>query len=374
MSSLSPHALWMSLVCVALGLAVGCGSEPPRGACVPQPAPGTMGAVCGFSRPEDLEIVPGAGLMLVSQMRPLFGSGEGSIAAVTLDSLGAATATIWQIWPPGTGTPPASPAATPVVGDPACTTSPDALMFSPHGLNTRRLDDDTVRVAIVGHGLREAVELFDLLGHGRTAVLAWRGCVPLPPHPAGNDLALAADGAIVVANCLPSFGGLRGAASMLGANLGMATGDVMRWMPGMGWHHIEETTARMANGIAIDAASGTTYYSETGAGQIARIAANGITRASVPGRPDNLSWSSRGTLLVGTHMANAAFARCAFGRTPCRSAWALLEIDPRTLATTTLLLHDGSVVGAVAGAAEFNGRYYFSAVFDDRIGVWQPAP
>ncbi|MGD0947092.1 MAG: hypothetical protein ABSA52_06650 [Candidatus Binatia bacterium] len=36
-----------------------------------------------------------------------------------------------------------------------------------------------------------------------------------------------------------------------------------------------------------------------------------------------------------------------------------------------LLHHAGTAGGAVAPAAEFDGRMYFGAVFDDRIGVWR---
>jgi hypothetical protein len=355
-------------------LSLGCGSGPPRAACDPQPAAGTLGAVCGFSHPEDLEVVPSAGVLLVSQMRPLVGAGDGGIVAATLESLRAPPAVIWPLWPPAAGLTPASSQGGAIVGDPSCTTPPVPERFAPHGISTRVLGGgDVVRVAVVGHGPREAIELFDLRGRGRTAVLTWRGCVPLPPQMAANDLAIAADGSLVVANCLPSFGGVRGVVSMIGANLGVSTGDVIQWSAARGWRHLEDTVARMANGIAVAPADGALFFSETGAGQVGRISGGRVTRASVPGRPDNLSWSSRGTLLAATHLANLDFARCAVGRTPCRSAWALLEIDPQTLTAKTLLEHEGDVVGAVAGAAEFDGRYYLSAVFDDRIGVWQPA-
>jgi hypothetical protein len=62
---------------------------------------------------------------------------------------------------------------------------------------------------------------------------------------------------------------------------------------------------------------------------------------------------------------------CALGRLPCRTGWSIFEIDPASLRATLLLHHDGSVVGGVASAAEFDGRFYFGAVFDDRIGVWR---
>ena len=60
---------------------------------------------------------------------------------------------------------------------------------------------------------------------------------------------------------------------------------------------------------------------------------------------------------------------CAFGRQPCRSGWAVYEIDPVTLAARPVLEHDGEDLGAVATALEVNGRIYLGAVFDDRVGT-----
>lgn len=362
-----------AVVVVAGILAVACQSSPPRGACEPRPAPGQLGTVCGFSNPEDLEILPAAGVMLVSQMAPLAGGAPGSIAAATLASLAADRADVWRLWPPeAAGERPAAGAAP--TGEPSCTTPPDPAAFAPHGIATRARDG-VVQVAVVSHAPREAVELFVLSGRGRDATLRWTGCVPLPPGTAGNDLAQRADGGLVVANCLPAFGGLRGVAWMLASTLGKSTGDVLAWSPGSGWEHLPDTTSRTANGVAVGD-GGRVWFTESGAHQVARLDAGGggrVTRAIVEGAPDNLSWTSRGTLLTATHLSAPAFMRCAFVGGPCRAPWALVEIDPATLRTTDLLRHDGAAIGAVAGAAEYQGRLYLSAVFDDRIGVWQPA-
>ena len=239
--------------------------------------------------------------------------------------------------------------------------------------------DGTVGVAVVGHGSREAIELFDLEASGRAARLTWRGCVPLAEGTTANDLALLPDGGLVVANYAPAFGGTRGMAWMIAARLGLDTGDVLEWSRRSGWRHVPGTAARGANGIAVSAGR-ERWFTESGAQRIGRIGAAkegeapDVTRAPIEGAPDNLAWTGRGTLLTTTHLSPLGFLACAFGRLPCRASWQLVEIDPRTLATSVLLRHDGSVVGAVSSAAEYEGRYYLGAVFDDRIGVWAPAP
>jgi hypothetical protein len=119
------------------------------------------------------------------------------------------------------------------------------------------------------------------------------------------------------------------------------------------------------------------FYAETGSGRVSRVTrlgaapGQGAAHVSIGGNPDNLSLSPRGTILAATHTDGAAFLLCAFGRRPCRTGWSIFEIDPANLRATLLLHHDGSTVGAVASAAEFDGRMYFGAVFDDRIGVWR---
>ena len=358
-------------------LAAGLAAGGDRGPCDPRPKRGEVGTVCGFRSPEDVEVVAAAGVMLVSQMAPLFGGGRGSLAAVTLESLSDDRAEVWTIWPPADGSAPmrAAGAVPPAVGDPSCRTPPAAGAFAPHGIASVALADGGVtRVAVVSHAPREAVELFDLRGTGRAATLAWRGCVPLPQRAAANDLAVRADGTLVAANCVPTFAGVRGALWMLAASFGMNTGDVLAWSPAGGWRQVAGTEARGANGIAIGAGGMPIWFTETGAGRVGRVdgSTGATTHAPIEGAPDNLSWTSRGTLVTATHLSTTAFLACALGRRPCLAPWALVEIEPHTLATTVLLRHDGSAVGAVTGAAEHGGRYYLGAVFDDRLGVWAP--
>jgi hypothetical protein len=178
------------------------------------------------------------------------------------------------------------------------------------------------------------------------------------------------------------------------SGLGLATGDVLAWTRDGGWAHVSGTAAAYPNGIAaayandIPAAyansivrgSGASdiYLAETGTGRITKLAisprdvARELGSVQIGGHPDNLAWSSTGSLLAISHSNGAAFLLCALGRRPCRSAWSLYEIDPTLLNARERLHCDGTAVGGVASVAEAGGRFYFGAVFDDRIGVWRP--
>jgi hypothetical protein len=351
-----------------LVLALACGSSAARGPCEPQPGPGRLGTICGFANPEDVEAVPAARLLLVSEMRPLVGHGTGGglIAALTGPDARPRT-----LFPPGV------PANAPPAGDPSCTAPPPADRFAPHGLTAAPGPTPGItRVAVVGHRFREAIELFDLQGEGDAATLAWRGCVPLPSGAVGNDVAIAPDGELVVTNFQPSMTGVWLLYYNVLAGLGLNTGDVLGWLPERGWRRIPGSEARTPNGIAVSRDGTTVFFAEAAAGRVVALPRAGGTprRVSVVGDPDNLAWTTHGTLLAGSHIPGTRMLACLLGRTPCRSAWALVEIDPTTLRSREVFHHDGDAVGAVASAAEFGDCMYFGSVFDDRIGVLCPPP
>jgi hypothetical protein len=364
-----------SLILAVLVLLVSGCDNPPRGGCNPDPPPGTVGSICGFANPEDVEVVPAAGLLVVSQMRR--GATGGSLAALPLDPAAQKDAVARRLWPTGAPAADSNPAGSPV-GDPSCTAPPAADAFAPHGITSAPTDTPGItRIAVVGHDVREAIELFDLTGKDGTATVSWRGCVPLPAGIVGNDVSLATDGEITVSNYTPVMQGWRGLYYTLKGGLGWNTGDVMAWARGRGWRHLPGTAAPSPNGVLVSPDGKTVFYAETGSGRVGRVPRAGVPaghtaeHVTIGGNPDNLSLSPRGTILAATHTDGAAFLLCAFGRLPCRTGWSIFEIDPVSLHATLLLHHDGSTVGGVASAAEFNGRMYFGAVFDDRIGVWQ---
>jgi len=367
------------LVCLLAGaLTAACGGEP-RGPCEPTPPPGEIGSICGFENPEDVAWLPAAGLLLVSQMRHTGEGAGGSLAALALGRTGDPIAPARRLWPPAPAAAEGEPSTHAPVGDPGCTRPPQAARFAPHGLAAGAPEPDgALPIAVVGHGEREAVELFALRGAGEAAALRWTGCVPLPANAVGNDVWLAANGEIWVTNYQPALTGLRGLYYTIVGGLGLPTGEVLRWRPAgapaSGWEAIPDTRGPNPNGLVLAPGGATLGVAFTGARAVAiRPLAPGGDAArdiGVGGHPDNLLWSSRATLLVPVHTSGFAFLRCRFGALPCTSAWKLMDVDPVHGVASERFAHDGSRIGAVSSVAEVGKRLYFGSVFDDRIGVW----
>ena len=343
-------------------LAAGCMHGEPRPPCNDS---GPIASLCGFRNPEDLEYVPTARLILVSNMRDDAHRSEGGFISGVFPGVH----TVVRLWPGRKGTP---VAPEPEFGDPDCTDPPRPDALYPHGIASASRDGRTL-VYVVAHrgkrGGREAVEVFELSGIGVAATLTWKACIPTDGGVQANDLAVAPDGTIVAANYQPD-GSITNTLSA--ALLGRKTGDVMRWRAGEGWHHLEGTETAMANGIALSPDGKMLFYTETISGLLHRRPVDtgaGAISVEIGGNPDNLTWTPRGTLLVATHTAGAAFLLCDLGREPCRTSWKIDEVDPDTLAVHPLLTHNGDTIGAVATALEVGRLLYLGSVFDDRIGI-----
>jgi len=354
---------------LAAALAMACRGGEPRGPCQPEPPPGALGSVCGFENPEDVAWVPTARLLMVSQMRHAGDATGGSLAALTLGPAGEPIAAPRRLWPPSD----AAREALAPSGHSTCTAPPEAARFSPHGLAAGAPGPEgEIPVAVVGHGVREAVELFALRGAGEAATLRWKGCVPLPGNSTGNDVWLGEDGGLWVTNYQPALGGLRGLYYMIVGGLGLPTGEVLRWRSSS-WESVPGTRGANPNGLVLMPGGESLAVAFTGAGSVGLRPlgpGDGPARdTKVGGHPDNLTLSSRATLLVVVHSSGLASLRCRFGALPCASPGQLIEIDPATGVASERFSHDGSGIGGLASVAEVGDRLYFGAVYDDRIGL-----
>jgi hypothetical protein len=360
------RALGAVAIATVLACAGACGLDQPRRVC---DLGGAIGTVCGFHNPEDVEHVERAGLVLVTNMHGWGGDPLGGfVAAYHPDS-----AEMFRLWPAPPAVAGGDDDPDPALGDPACTSPPDAETFRPHGLTARSGRDRTLVFVAAHAGAgrgREAVEVFELEGRGRAARLRWKACIPTPGAVQANDVAVTRDGEVFVSNYQPDASVVHLIkASVLGAR----TGDLLAWRADRGWRHVDGTTAALANGVAVSGDGSTLFYTESATGMIHRVPRNGgggAISVELTGNPDNLSWTRRGTLLVATHTAGSAFALCLFGwLQPCTTGWAVLEVDPATLAVKRVLEHDGDVLGAVSSAAQVGDTLVLGSVFDDRIGV-----
>jgi sugar lactone lactonase YvrE len=238
---------------------------------------------------------------------------------------------------------------------------------------TSRAAADRTLVFVTAHagrnGGREAVEIFTLTGAGEDARLAWSACVPMPSAVQGNDIAVRPDGTIVVSNYRPDDSIVH---TLKASLLGSTTGDVMVWRREGGWSHLAATQSAMANGVALSRDGNMLFFTESITGNVHRVpldGSGGAISVEVDGNPDNLSWTSKGTLLVASHTAGYGFAACLWGRRPCRTSWAVFEIDPATLRVNQVIAHDGSLLGAVSTALQVGHNLLLGSVFDDRIGI-----
>jgi len=356
-------ALPRVLVVAALCWTAAACSGDPRPPC---DGAGALPTLCGLRNSEDIAYAPGAEIVIVSNMR--WDTDEDSDGG-RLSAIAADRSTIRPLWPPPGGE---AAEPDPNLGDPVCTEPPDPTAFYPHGIAVVDRDDATF-VYVVGHrgdrGGREAIEIFELAGRHENSTLSWKACVPTPGAVLVNDIAPLKGGGFVASDYLPDRSLWHTIRSGL---LGTKTGGVILWRPGEGWSEVDNTESALANGVAIARDGETLFYTETITGKLYRLrldATGGRIAVDIGGNPDNLTWTSRGTLLVATHTSGPRFMLCALGERPCTTAWAVYEVDPVTLATSLVLEHDGSELGAVATALEADGVMYLGSVYDDRIGA-----
>src|SRR5262249_27701168 len=107
-----------------------------------------------------------------------------------------------------------------------CAAPPDAAKAITHGLNLRAGASGHSTLYAVGHGAREAIEVFDVDATGAKPAVTWKGCVPMPEGLAANSVASLADGSLV-ATVLIMPG-----KTFLDSIMKRPTGAVYEWAPG----------------------------------------------------------------------------------------------------------------------------------------------
>jgi hypothetical protein len=135
-----------------------------------------------------------------------------------------------------------------------CASPPVLATFQTHGLSIRGLDRGVTRLQVVGHGAREAIELFDIAVRADGPILTWKGCVPMPEGLAANSVAAFADGSIVATVLLMP------GKSFLDSVSKRPTGAVFEWTPGSnGFVQVAGAELPGNNGIEV-AADGREFY------------------------------------------------------------------------------------------------------------------
>jgi hypothetical protein len=285
---------------------------------------GEYGFVCGPKNAEDLVLVPATNWIIASGMAP--------DAAIYL--IDAQQKTWTQLYPSD-----AAPARQNMERYGACPGLPGPGNFITHGLNLRPGAHGHSMLYVVGHGGREAIEVFDVDANGAQPVLTWTGCVMLPEGMAANSVASLDDGTLLAT--VPLHPGR----TMAEAVAGTSTGAVYRWSPGdSGFTQVQGTELPYANGIEVSADGREFYVASSGLSTVVAYSNNNPARQLRTTQllefiPDNLHWASDGSLITAGLVAD--YAACGNARGPaefdlvvfaaCPRPFVVRAIDPQTM-------------------------------------------
>lgn len=290
---------------------------------------GALGFVCGPQSAEDLVLVPDTHWVIASGMVP----------GASIYLIDAQQKSWSKLYPAD-----APRAVQDMATYGACPGSPDPNNFVSHGLNIRQRENGHSTLYVVGHGGREAIEVFDVDANGEQPVLTWTGCVMLPEGMVANSVASLADGSLLAT--VPLHEG-RDIAEAMALEL---TGAVYSWSPGdAGFTIVQGTELPYGNGIEVSADGSEFYVASSGHFTvIAYSNSNPARKLRVTNElefvPDNLHMGSDGRLITGGLLAEDT--ECGSVRSPgvfnleafasCPRPFVVQAIDPQTMESTDL--------------------------------------
>ncbi len=280
--------------------------------------------VCGPKNAEDLVLVPATKWIVASGMADgagfyLIDSRAGTASALQMQAKHDAAAY------------------------PNCAAPPAPAAFNSHGLNLRSGAGGRSTLYVVGHGEREAIEVFDVDATGAKPALIWKGCVRMPEGLAANSVASFADGSLV-ATVLFTPG-----KTFLDSVERRPTGAVYEWSPGDGGFTLVRGAELPANnGIEVSADGKEIFVVSSGLQTIVAFshtnpATQLRTTRPLPFTPDNVHMGADGRL----HTAGMKNDEPACGGPPgpqhtieilskCPRGFIALAIDPETMQDSVL--------------------------------------
>ena len=315
--------------------------------------------LCVFPNPEDLAVLANENTLIVSEYGDHHGTLPGALVFYNLDTErrriaydGHKSGRSKEYW-----------------GETSCTEPPGEL-FSPHGIDLRQRPDSRWQLLAVQHGGRESVEFFEVAGKGNTLELIWRGCAIAPPDASLNAVAAGPDGDFYTTKMMSrnaSWTSEDGAATQ-------ATGLVYHWSSTQGFQPVPNSEGLMLNGIAASEDGNTLYVVYSGENRIKKLdpktgAIHGIALVRAV---DNLKWAEDGqTLLAASFIGeegSEAFAACSFSTVGiCPIAFEIVELNPDSLATSTLFSNPRAPMGAATVGLKFNADLFIGSFSGNRL-------
>ncbi len=252
--------------------------------------------VCGLRNPEDLVSVPGAADWIIgSGMAVANQPGTGGLVMIDRKTHTAVRLPA-----------PSGPARAPFAAN--CPTPPNVATFSAHGLNIRPAGRGKSTLYVVGHGSREAIEVFDVVNTKGAPAVTWAGCVPAPAGAFMNSVAVLANGRIVMTDFYHS------PTTMQDAQAGRNTGAIYVAQPGKAFEKLPGTDLPGPNGVEVSPDGKYVYVADWGRSAVKRYELAAPQKEpwsmTLTFRADNLRWAPDGKLLLA---GPGADPNCATG-------------------------------------------------------------
>ncbi len=356
----------LSLTTALLVLVSACGSDlAPITDCQ---ATGDITPICLFTNPEDIEALPDGKSLLISQMGSMEGGEPGNL--VLFDTTNNQVSTLFPLSETTNSNSNIQWGASDCPGKPG-------TEFSPHGTSLRQRHDGRWQLAVVNHGERETVELFELLNANGQYHLHWRGCVEPESGIFMNDVAILRDGGFIASHMFDKHAG-----TLFGLNrdmwkalLGSDTGYVFEWQPegndNPGYRIIEGSRGPFINGIEISADDSTVYanvYLGDEVRKIDRLSGKVLGSAAIS-QSDNLAWSEGGALLAASHTGDQLDQQACMKQhgTTCAFEFTIFRIDTDTMNAEAVFRHEGAPMGAATVARHLGDYLYMGSFTGDRI-------
>jgi hypothetical protein len=327
---------------------------------------GDMSFACGIPAPEDLVAIAGSPWIVASSMPQ--GTGVGGIYLINSRNndvhrvdLAADRARL-PAFASGEDEAVAAARCAPL----------DAGKFVSHGLSFGQGKDGIHRLYVVGHGGREAVELFNVDARGDRPVVRWAGCVPMPEGVEANSVAALPEGGFLVTT-LYDPGETAWPVRMGKLASAAPVGAVFEWHAASGFTRLAIPPISGPNGIAVSADGGSVYLAGWGDRIVRRIDRSGRELAKpvkLDFLPDNLHWAPDGSLLVAGQPTDVqSLFACATGKDRpvyCVTRWSAARLDATRLdvtatwgaetegafgdATATIIENDRLFIGSLGGS------------------------
>jgi hypothetical protein len=272
--------------CTILGAGAGpAPAQTPRTATAPPcTAAGVeLKFICGARNPEDLVQVPGSDWIIGSGMAVADQPGSGGLILVDPKAHTAARLVF--------------AAARPAATFAACPGPLQASSFSAHGLNILPQGRGKARLFVVGHGEREAIEVFEVTTSAKAPPrLNWIGCVLAPKGGQMNSVVGLPDGRIIATEFFAA------PLTMQDALRGRNTGAVFVSNAGGAFQKLAGTDLPGPNGIEVTPDHKQLFVAVTGTSSVMRYDLADTARPPMAiktdFRTDNLRWGTGGKLLL----------------------------------------------------------------------------